>query len=48
MFKGTEEENQLRELDEDLMLIYNQQLAEITIGQLVSPFLGPKYNNLYN
>ena len=26
----------------------NQQLAEITIRQLISPFLDPKYNNLYS
>src|SRR6266568_732076 len=30
------------------MSIYNQQSAEIVIGQLISPFLDPKYNNLYS
>ena len=28
--------------------MYNQQSAKIAIGQLISPFLNPKYNNLYN
>src|SRR6266567_5287591 len=46
-FKRIEEEDQLCELDKDLMLIYNQRSAEIAIGQLTSPFLDPKYNNLY-
>ena len=49
IFKGTEEEKDwLYELDKDLMLIYNQWSVEIAIKQLVSPFLGPKYDNLYN
>ena len=33
MFKGMEkEENQIRELDKDLMLIYSQWLVEIIMG----------------
>ena len=27
------------------MSIYSQQLAEIVIGRLMSPFIDPKYNN---
>ena len=30
------------------MLTYNQRSAEIAIGQLISPFLDPKYNDLYS
>ena len=30
------------------MLICNQQSAEIVMKQLISPFSGPRYNNLYN
>ena len=30
------------------MLIYSQRSVEIIMGQLISLFLGPKYNNLYN
>ena len=48
MFKGTEEEDQIHKLDKDPILIYNQQSAEIAIRQLISPFLDPKYNNLYS
>ena len=29
------------------MAIYNQQLAEIAMGQLISLFINIKYNNLY-
>ena len=29
------------------MLIYNQQLAEIVMGQLISLFIDPEYNDLY-
>ena len=47
MFKGIEKEDRLYELNKDPMLIYNQQLAEIVMEQLISPFLNPKYNNLY-
>ena len=47
-FKGTEEkEDQICELDKDLMLMCSQRSAEIAIERLVSPFSGPKYNNLY-
>ena len=30
------------------MSTYNQRSAEIAIGRLISLFLDPKYNNLYN
>ena len=30
------------------MLTCNQQSIEIEMGQLISPFLGPKYNDLYS
>ena len=50
MFKGTEEEEEdrLRKLNEDLILTYSQKSAEMAIERLMSPFLGPKYNNLYS
>ena len=47
IFKETEEKDQLHKLDKDPILIYNQQLAETAIRQLISPFSDLKYNDLY-
>ncbi len=34
-------------MDKDLISTYSQRSAEIAIGQLTSPFLDPKYDDLY-
>ena len=43
-----EEKDQLCKLDKDPMLTCNQQSVEIAMEWLASPFLGPKYNDLYD
>ena len=40
-----EDKDQIYELDKDPMLTCGQQLAEIAMGRLMSPFSDLKYNN---